>query len=353
MENKKEKKTKKIILLDYFEKQRLFRKAQGSSFTAVNYQSAMQSVRRFLKKKAATFAFADISREWLRSYIMYMRETDHLSANSANSYLGILHAVYNRAIVEGVIRKPDVDPFLGVSVVVPPTRKRALPADGICALIGLDLSKHKGVVQARDLSVFLFFGRGMCFVDVFNLRWTSIENGSIFYQRSKTKAPMSLHIEPEMQDVIDRYSEKGGEYVFPFLRRNCYHPEKEVSEPSAIRRFNRHLNKLGELLHLTYPLTSYVARHSWASLAENSEMNLSLISQSLGHSSENTTRIYLKGFSSSELAEANTKMLDKMIRKKEEERCLILSKNETFTLFHAVRALINNGYDFANVRINI
>lgn len=353
MENKKVKKVKKTVLLDYFEKQRICRKEQGRLFTAVNYQSAIQSVRRFLKKETVTFGFEDISREWLLSYIMYMRETDHLSANSANSYLGILHAVYNRAIVEGIIRKPDVDPFLGVSLVVPPTRKRALSADGICELIGLDLSKHKGIVQARDLSVFLFFGRGMCFVDVFNLRWTAIENGYIFYQRSKTKALMSLQIEPEMQDVIDRYSEKGGEYVFPFLRRNCYHPEKEVAEPSAIRRFNRHLNKLGELLNLTYPLTSYVARHSWASLAEASEMHIALISQALGHSSENTTRIYLKGFSSFELAEANTKMLDKMIRKKEKEGCLILSKNETFILLHTTCVLINKGYVFANVRFNI
>lgn len=343
----------KTVLLDYFEKQRVCRKEQGSLFTAVNYQSAMQSVCRFLKNKTVTFGLEDISREWLLSYIMYMRETDHLSANSASSYLGILHAVYNRAIVEGVIRKPDADPFLGVSIVVPPTRKRALSKEDMSALMAIDLSRKKGQARSRDLFVFIFMGCGMCFVDVFNLRWTDIENDFIFYQRSKTKAPMSLRIEPEMQQTIDTYGEKGGEYVFPFLRRNSYHPEREVTEPSSIRRYNRHLNKLGELLNLTYPLTSYVARHSWASLAETNEMSVALISQSLGHSSESTTRIYLKGFSSTELADANTKMLDRVIREEKKERCLILSKNETFDLFHIIRLLINNSYMSANVRINI
>lgn len=330
MEKKKTKVGKKVFLLDYFEKQRICRKEQGSALTGVNYQSAMQSVRRFLKNETVTFELVDITKEWVLHYIMYMLETDKLSENSANSYLGILHAVYNRAIVEGVLRKPDADPFWGVGLVVPPTRKRALCKEELNQLLALDLSADKTLARSRDFFLFQFTACGMCFVDLFYLRWVDISNnGYITYQRSKTKVPLNVKIEPEMQRVIDLYSEQGGEYVFPVLRRNCYHPELEVEEPSAIHRFNRHLNKMGDLLHLAYPLTSYVARHSWASLAEANDMNIALISQSLGHSSENTTRIYLKGFSSSELAKANTKMLDRVIREEKKETCLILSKNGT------------------------
>lgn len=354
-------------LLAYFEQQAVRQDGEKESgFTGANYRNAMQSVRRFLGQEAAAedevtaFAVGEVTREWVQNYIIYMKGTRKLSKGSMDFYVRGLRAVYNKAVEEGIVGREADYPFIGVNIAVPPTLKRTLSPEEMQALMDLDLSKNKRLEGARDLYLFLFYARGMCFVDVFNLTYSDVSGGYIRYARSKTEVPLNVHIEEEMQVLMDCYREEGSPYVFPALRRNCYKPGQVVSEPTACRRINRQLNALGKLLGLSQPLTVYVARHTWASFAEASGMSISYISQGLGHSSERVTRIYMKGIPSSKMDEANREMLNKMMRgeKKSEnpketgkgkKRCPILCKNETSVNIDKTCALINTSYLSANV----
>lgn len=331
MKKSNEQKKEIVSLISCFATQQQQLMTCGRPFTASNYGKVMQSVRRFLGEQAATFGVDDVSGNWLVKYVMYMQDVCNLSKGSSDCYLRVVRAVYNRAISEGVAEKKEINPFEGISITVPTTEKRTLDISEIKTLIRVNLSKKKELELVRDLFVFMFFARGMCFVDLFNLSYNEVSGGHIKYQRSKTKARLCVNIEPEMQVVMDRYREEGNPYVFPFLRRHCYDKAKEVSEQTAMRRTNRQLNKLGRFLDFPQPLTSYVARHTWASSAEASEMSISLISQALGHGSERITRTYMKGIPSHIMDSASKKMFDTLIRKEDIETCPALCKNKTFT----------------------
>lgn len=302
------------------------------TFTADNYRNVMRSVTNFLGNKAERFSVSGITSTWLHSYIMHLNESGRLTPGSVVCYCHILSAVYNKAVREYAIPVTGRSPFEDIRITVPPTLKRALSEDELQKVIDADLSLRKKLSPARDLFLFLFYAHGMCFVDAYNLRYDQISGGHIQYRRSKTASPIQVKIVREMQEVMDRYREEGSPYVFPFLRVNQYTGEK-ISEKSSLRRINRQLASLEEMIGLK--LTTYVARHTWASLMEQCGANLSVISQGMGHRSQRVTMIYLRGLPSHMVDNANESMLDQFVRRKskvEEKKYPIFCKNETSLL---------------------
>ncbi|MCD7848377.1 MAG: tyrosine-type recombinase/integrase, partial [Parabacteroides sp.] len=135
---------------------------------------------------------------------------------------------------------------------------------------------------------------------------------------------------PEVRALIDKYADAESDYLFPSLRENR-RGEGEVSEKSALRRLNRGLEQVGKELRITQILTTYVARHTWASMVESCGMNTAVISQGLGHSSERVTRIYMKGMPSHVIDKANEEMLNQTVRlrrKRKKERGNLKNKEE-------------------------
>lgn len=323
-----------------------------SLFTVENYRNVYRSVCEFVGAGADKFSLEDITGTWLNTYIMYMQEGRNLCAGSVDNYCRILRAVYNKALEMYSISSGTEYPFTGIHIFVPDTLKRSLAKEDILGIINLDLSIREELREARDLFLFLFYARGMCFVDVFNLRYESVGSGYISYRRSKTSAPLQVKIVDEMQEIMERYREEGSKYVFPFLRRNRY-TGKDISEKSALKRINRQLGKIGEMLGLK--LTTYVARHSWASLVEECGMSIAIISQGMGHGSERVTKTYMRGMPSHVIDDANEEMLDRLIRRKkkeEEKKCPILCKNETSEIY-ILEPLVFKGFPAANVHVII
>lgn len=105
-----------------------------------------------------------------------------------------------------------------------------------------------------------------------------------------------------MQDIVNRYANSTTKYMLPIITQNGYEREQYLN---ASRRTNRYLKILGDMLGLCVPLTMYVARHSWASIARDKRIPLSVISESMGHESEMTTRIYLASINQHEIDRAN------------------------------------------------
>ena len=316
-------------------------RAAGHVHTASNYESALRSVQKYLGTNAGGFPLSEVEPSWVEGYAAYLKTRHSLKAGSANCYFRNLRAVYNKAVKEGIIPPPAVAPFRGVTIPVPPTAKRTLSVEDMRKVVeaglsaGLPSGMKNKLVRARDIFLFLFYARGMCFVDVFNLRKENVHGDYIGYSRSKTGVALQVKITPEMKELMERYEEDGSPYLFPFLREKLRGSGGGICCKSALRRINRHLGKLGGMLGISHPVTTYSARHTWASLLESCGVNTSVISQGLGHSSERVTRIYMKGMPSHLLDGANERMLDCFLRDKKKKeweinkKCPLLCKKET------------------------
>ncbi|MDB8914391.1 site-specific integrase, partial [Parabacteroides merdae] len=160
---------------------------------------------------------------------------------------------------------------------------------------------------ARDLFMFSFYTRGMSFIDMAYLKKSNLQNGFLSYRRKKTNQQLLIKWEKPMQEIIDKYDTMGSSYLLPIILDAEADERKQYK--SAAQLVNSKLKKLGEQIGLPIPLTSYVARHAWASIARSKNIPLATISEAMGHDSENTTRIYLASLDTSVVDKANSIIL--------------------------------------------
>lgn len=160
---------------------------------------------------------------------------------------------------------------------------------------------------ARDVFLFSFYTRGMSFVDIAFLKKKDLQNGILSYRRHKTGQLLSIKWERPMQEIVDKYDTTDTPYLLPVIRNNGMDVRKQYINEA--HRINRNLKKIGVQLGLSIPLTTYVARHAWASIAKSKNVSLATISEAMGHDSENTTRIYLASLDTSAVDKANSLIL--------------------------------------------
>lgn len=282
--------------------------------TAGNYSSTLNKLCTYLGNRVGEFRIEEVTASFLHDYIQWLQFSCSIKPGTVDFYIRTFRAMYNHVLKEGGIDLPDSAPFKSIHISVPDTRKRALPEGKIQSMTTLDLSTHSHLLDALRLALFLFFGRGMCFVDAFRLKQSDIEGEYIFYERSKTGVFLQVKITPEMQHIINMYKEEGSNWLFPFLHKRRYAGEGELSVRSSLKRTNRHLKEIGKIMELRYPLTTYVMRHSFASMMLESDAALSIIRQCLGHTSVKTTEVYLSGLPSGKIDKATDEMLDTLVR---------------------------------------
>ncbi len=235
--------------------------------------------------------------------------------NCSSAYMRSLRSVYNRAVDGGLI--PQNHPFLHVYTGVDKTAKRAVSLETIRSLKDLDLADRPALAFARDLFMFSFYTRGMSFVDMAFLKHSDIRGGYLFYVRRKTRQQLCIRWEECMQTIVDRLfanashqacKERNISFLLPIIRTS---DNQWQQYKSCQRLVNHHLKTLSTMLDASadIPLTMYVARHSWASIARSKDIPLSVISEALGHDSEQTTQIYLGSLETARIDEANRKII--------------------------------------------
>ena len=174
--------------------------------------------------------------------------------------------------------------------------------------------------MARDTFLMSFYLRGISFIDLAHLRKSDLKDGYLHYTRSKTGQRLTIRWEKEMQEVLEKYQAQtaSSPYLFPFLvdAGNKSHDKTIDKKQEEVRlyhnaesRISYHLRKLGAKIGIKGKLTLYVTRHSWATAARDNNISISVISEALGHHSETTTQIYLRSIKSSEVDDANAKIL--------------------------------------------
>lgn len=277
-------------------------KQNGKVRTSETYTSALNSFKKFRKDE-------DIMLDCLNSEVMEAYEAWHQSRgvapNTISFYTRILRAVYNRAVEEDIVENKN--PFRHVYTGVDKTIKRALPLPVIKKIKALDLSLTPALDYARDMFMMSFMLRGMSFIDMAFLRKTDLQNGYVTYRRRKTGQKLVIEWTNEMQLILDKYPENASDYLLPVIRnpgtneRCTYH--------NMGYNINHSLKAVAKVVGVTIPLTLYVARHSWASIAKSKGIPLSVISEGMGHDNEATTQIYLASLDTSAVDKANSLIL--------------------------------------------
>ena len=279
--------------------------------TSVNYHSALRSFNRFLEAKghSTRIPFELLTDELVTDYEAYLLQERGITKNSSSFYLRALHAVYKRGVDSFRLRLPD--PFSHAYTGVDKTDKRAVNLDIIVKLMKCNVIDTR-LEFCRDLFVFSFFARGIAFIDLVKLKKGNLVNGRLIYHRSKTGHLLSVKVEKNMLAIINKYTRKEDDYLFPILKTDTFTPKAYWS---ALRMYNLHLKELSAKAGIHVKLTSYVARHSWATEAMRQHVPLRVISESMGHSNEKTTSIYLSSLDNREVDKATRKILD-AVRKK-------------------------------------
>ena len=293
-------------------------KRLGKIRTAEAYTSAMNSFRRFLMSRTSDedgnrsnahndtdILFEDMDSDTLQAYEAYLKENG-ISSNSSSFYMRNLRAVYNQAVEKNLTTQHF--PFKNVYTGVERTNKRAITMKVVRQIRDMDLSKSPALDFARNMFLFSFYTRGMSFVDMAYLRKKDLQNGFLSYRRHKTGQQLFVRWEKCMQEITNKYHTEDSVYLLPIIKRGIGIEERKQYINMA-HNANRALKIIGKRLGLSTPLTMYVARHAWASIARSKNIPLSVISESLGHDSETTTRIYLASLDTTAVDKANSLIL--------------------------------------------
>ena len=296
-----------VLVLDFMQNHiRLLRNANRLG-TALNYEKTMKNFAEFLG--GVNLPFSAMTEQLIADYNAFLVQRE-MVRNSISFYMRIMRAVYNKAVRQKLVEQSH--PFTEVYTGIDRTRKRAVSESVISQLYKLKLAEGTPLALARDLFIFSYCTRGMAFVDIAYLKKENIQNGVICYARRKTGQLLSVRIEPSIQRIIDRYSSALSPYIFPVLTSS---DTKEAYEEYlvAINNHNRLLRRLSKMLPAGCKLTSYTSRHSWATAARNHNVPISVISAGMGHTSEQTTQIYLTMLENSVIDDANQSLIRSLL----------------------------------------
>lgn len=276
-------------------------KKNGQKRTATNYEGALRMFRNFRQDR--DISPDEINGILMKEFEVYLKGKDN-SLNTISYYMRILQAAYNYAVEKCWVKK-NVSPFKNVFTGEEKTAKRAVDREVVLELEQLDLKRRPILDLARDIFMFSLYTCGMTFIDIAHLKKENLKGDILEYKRHKTGQLIQMRLPECAVILIRKYAVIMGDtdYLFPLL----YHPGRKryCSYDSALRLHNRRLKEISNIMELPEPLTSYVARHTWATLAKYLGIATIIISDAMGHSSEDTTKIYLDKINNTVLDEAN------------------------------------------------
>lgn len=275
------------------------KKALLHNRTAYNYRATANTLGRYYKaRNLSELDLYSLTQDLVVDFEHYLLHERLVCRNTSSFYMRQLRAVYNEAVRRDLC--DDAKPFEKVYTGIAPTIKRSAQPQVLKLLFTLRLERKPDLEFARDMFHFAFLGRGIAFVDLVKLRTADVKGNLLTYCRSKTDQLIVVEILPAMRQIIERWHVSGQKRLFPIL------PPEMLDDDyaTALRRYNRHLERLSRLCHSDINLTSYCARHSWASEAYRLGVPIRTISACMGHTTEQTTRIYIRSLSADYLSDS-------------------------------------------------
>lgn len=248
--------------------------------------------------------FVDITPTWLRGFEQWLIK-DGKSKSTIGIYTRNIRVLFNHAIKFHRIAAEY--PFSTYKPKTARGRKIALTAEQISKLANFE-TEHPREVFYRDIFMFSFLGNGMNLSDIARLKYSNIIDGEISFVREKTKSEeteedwLNAPITKTMSSIIDKHGNKAigfDSYIFPILKQEWNEERKYAEIKQLTKQVNKCLRHIASKSGIKDKISSYTARHSWATISKNTGKSTEFISESLGHSSVIVTKRYLKSFEKS------------------------------------------------------
>ena len=283
----------------------------GNSYA---YLNSYNTLKNFNKGKKLNYTFSHIDVSFCRKYEDWMRSKGNQDTTLSYQFR-TLRATFNKAIEAKIVSR-DKNPFneYKLSHFNTKTMKRALSKEDILKIINTDCSSKSKLRQlAHDLFSFSYLCGGISFVDIANLTQRNIVEGRLIYQRQKTHGNINLLLSDEALKIIQKYNKycQQAGYLFPILhnQRHITPMQKSNRIHKICHQVNTDLRTFATELGITAEVTTYVARHSFATILKKSGVNIGIISEALGHQDIKTTQIYLSRFDNEQVDEAMKNLL--------------------------------------------
>lgn len=288
----------------------LFKERYAAYYDTLTRQSTRSLYDLTYKKVAAftnidTLKLEEINYGWLKDFEQFLK-CQGLAINSISIYLRNIRSIYNDAIDRDIITQEHY-PFRKFRIKNEKTRKRSLTVEQLRIL--RDYPCESAQIQYRDIFMLIFYLCGINMIDLAHL--TKIEaDGYIEYRRSKTGRPYRIKIEPEATEIIEKY--RGNKYLINIL-------DRYADYKNYLHRINLNLRQIGivetgkhgkKVKQGIFPeLTTYWARHTWATIAAELDIPKESIAAALGHGGNSVTDIYIS-LDQKKIDDANRRVID-------------------------------------------
>lgn len=289
-------------------------KADGRIGNASFFQCAKNSLTSYTNKK---LKISEITVGWLNGYYKHLIEKERpISFATAGMYLRSFRVLLNDARGTGLISESNY-PFGKNKFIIPTQKGRDM---------SLELSEIKQIAEyqcpnktmemCRDLWIFSYLANGINFGDMLSLKYDNIDNGEIYFYRAKTirttkeKTKIIIPILNPMQAIIDKWGNMPGikTYIFPFLNKVTEKSDIKREILNVIRLTNKQIKEVTSALKLP-DISTYNARHSYATILAKNRVPESYISEALGHSKKSVTQGYFGSYSKQERIKYNSLLL--------------------------------------------
>ena len=303
----------RIILSDYIDELVQELKSNQKIETANIYRSTKNAWTKFLQKDS--WDFDDLDLQVIKNFETHC-ESKGKMPNTIFLYLRTLKTIINTAIRNHIILD-GYDPFKGFNMAKYrniKTRKRAISREEMTMIEKLKIDKNTRKYHSRNYFIFSYYAAGINFVDLAQLEWDNVEGSDLVYTRRKTSELLRVPLMKEALKILKEYranhTSNQGNYIFPILDKDIHLTSSSISNRlhKVNHQMNKDLQEIGNELGLPVKITSYVARHTFATVMKYQGVPTSIIGQALGHEDEKTTRIYLDSFGSDMMKEAFKKL---------------------------------------------
>ncbi len=292
--------------------------------TASNYQMSLKSLMDFTYfktgKKPKKLLFIEVNKDWLQKYESYMIDNLTRSRTTVSMYLRALRTIFNNAIHENDI---DVEayPFGEKKYIIPSVKnvKKALSKEQLKTLFEATPSTHEQE-KAKDFWFFSFACNGMNIKDIAILRWENLQGNKIVFYRAKTVntsrknlTPVTVYLTDFALKVIDKYSRevrtsKG--LIFKIISDELSKEQQHKAFKNFTRFINQNFKKFAVRAGINENISTYWARHSFATSAIRNGASIEFVSEALSHSNIKTTQGYFAGFEEESKRELMNTIMD-------------------------------------------
>ncbi|WP_276366312.1 site-specific integrase [Chryseolinea sp. H1M3-3] len=274
---------------------------------ARSYSNVLREVKKF--RNEIDFPLRELNRAFLDRFENWYLAKG-LSLNGLAVYMRTIRAICNRAIKKDRILEKESYPFDQYTIKTKPTKKRAISFELIQKIVALKFENDSVLFETRNIFLLSFGLMGAPFIDLAFLKVENIIDGRVHYKRRKTGKFYDIKLTDGVKPILSHYlkDKAPSEFILPIIKRTELAEQYKDIE-WARKRYNKRLKKIAKAAGIDENLTSYVSRHSFASLANNMAIPVTAISEMLGHQRLSTTQVYLANLKKDVIDQYNDKIL--------------------------------------------